>query len=102
MKEFVFNQTSEHILFRYTTMNKRGWSSPMWIRKIVGWVVMVPAMLFINLAVFSLTGRWLHAMWQEKDRFFEYVPVKDYTPKESPKISFEGYIRDTNLRLNKE
>ncbi len=101
MENFLLRSDIEHILFRHTRKNEVSWSSPLWVRKLIGWGVIAPCLIVINVAIFSLSGRWLHCMWEEEGRFYEYIPLTKYGIRKLPSFSFEGRVKDTGMSLNK-
>jgi len=90
-----------HVLFRYTRKNEWSWRAPQWLHSVVGWSVLMPCLVVINVAVFALRGRWLHAYFDQGDgAFMEYAPHDDdYVKRRFPALSFDGQLRDSGKRL---
>ncbi len=103
MQQLLYTDTEKplHYLFRYTSKNEWAWTAPMFVRRVVGWAVIMPLLVLLNLAVFSLRGRWLHVYFECGDGvFMEYAPLStDYIKRRFPALFFHGELRDSGKRL---
>lgn len=101
IEHLIYGDGRGHILFRYTRKNTWSWRAPRWVHAVVGWGLIMPCLLIINVAVFALRARWLHAYWETGDgAFSEYAPLRsDYRRRRFPMLSFAGEVRDSGKRL---